>query len=159
MSVDTIVEMYRTIPTLRYVKDEAGQPLQRIRPLRQKSNDEIKVFTGGHGKTLIDEMIRGFSGSMPAASFADVYAAAWDLWHAGRKKEAVAAFGNAAILIHEVSAYEDGMKYILELRGVFRTHHLRPRKSATPSQRFLLDDTGKQVLREILGLMKPHLRA
>jgi hypothetical protein len=96
---------------------------------------------------------------MPAASFADAYAAAWDLWHAGRKKEAVAAFGNAAILIHEVSAYEDGMKYILELRGVFRTHHLRPRKSGAPSQRFLLDDTGKQVLREMLDLMKPHLRA
>jgi 4-hydroxy-tetrahydrodipicolinate synthase len=159
MSVETLVEMYRAVPTLRYVKDEAGQPLQRIGPLREKTGDELKVFTGGHGRTLIDEMIRGFSGSMPAASFADVYAAAWDLWHEGRKKEAVGAFANAALLIHEIMAYEDGMKYILELRGVFRTHNLRERKSRTTAQRFLLDDTGKRVLRELLQLMKPYLRA
>jgi 4-hydroxy-tetrahydrodipicolinate synthase len=160
MSVEAIVEMYRAIPTLRYVKDEAGQPLRRIRSFREKTSDELRVFTGGHGRTLIDEMIRGFSGSMPAASFADVYAAAWDQWHAGRKKESVTTFANAALLIHEVSAYEDGMKYILELRGVFRGHAMRPRKSgsATASQRFLLDETGKQVFRELLQLMKPYLR-
>jgi 4-hydroxy-tetrahydrodipicolinate synthase len=161
MSVDTIVEMYRAIPTLRYVKDEAGQPLQRIRALREKTSDELKVFTGGHGRMLIDEMVRGFAGTMPAASFADVYALSWDLWHGAKKSEAVTAFANAAVLIHEISAYEDGMKYILELRGVFRTHHLRPRKSASAaaSQRSLLDDTGKHVLRELLYLMKPYLRA
>jgi dihydrodipicolinate synthase/N-acetylneuraminate lyase len=159
MSVENIIEMYRAIPTLRYVKDEAGQPLQRIGPLREKSRDELKIFTGGHGRTLIDEMSRGFSGSMPAASFADLYAAAWDLWHAGKKSEAVTAFSGAALLIHEVMAYEDGMKYILELRGVFRTHHLRPRKSGSGSQRFLLDDAGKQVLRELVTLLKPSFRA
>jgi hypothetical protein len=105
-------------------------------------------------------MIRGFSGSMPAASFADVYAAAWNLWQEDRKKDAIAAFGHAAILINEVTAYADGMKYILELRGVFRTHHLRIRKSASgaPADRFLLDETGKRVLKQMLDLMKPYLR-
>src|SRR4051794_4158323 len=159
MSVDAIVQMYRDIPTLRYVKDEAGQPLERIQPLRERTHDELTVFTGGHGKTLIDEMIRGFSGSMPAASFADVYAAAWDQWHAGNKREALATFGNAAVLINEVSAYADGMKYILELRGVFKTHALRSRSGTAPEQRFLVDETGKKVLRETLDLMKPVLRA
>jgi 4-hydroxy-tetrahydrodipicolinate synthase len=161
MSVDTILGMYRAVPTLRYLKDEAGQPLERVGPLREGSHDELKVFTGGHGKTLIDEMIRGFSGSMPAASFADIYAAAWNLWHEGRKKDAIAAFGNAAVLINEISAYADGMKYVLHLRGVFPTYHLRPRQSASggASKRFLLDDTGKQVLRQTLELMKVPLRA
>jgi hypothetical protein len=42
---------------------------------------------------------------------------------------------------------------------VFRTHNLRERKSRTTAQRFLLDDTGKRVLRELLQLMKPYLRA
>ena len=36
MSVDLLVEMFKTIPTLRYVKDEAGDPLERIAELRQK---------------------------------------------------------------------------------------------------------------------------
>lgn len=158
MSVDAILEMYREISTLRYVKDEAGQPLARIQPLREKSHDELKIFTGGHGKTLIDEMIRGFSGSMPAASFADVYAAAWDQWHAGRKKEALATFGNAAVLINEVGAYADGMKYILHLRGVFKSYELRGWNGANPDL-FLVDESGKKVLRETLNLMRPVLRA
>jgi len=159
MSVDTILQMYRDIPTLRYVKDEAGQPLARIQTFREKTSDELKIFTGSHGKTLIDEMMRGFSGSMPAASFADVYASAWDQWHAGKKKEAVSTFGDAAILINELSAYEDGMKYILYLRGVFKTYGLRHRNGTAPQNRFLVDDRGKQVLREMLDLMKPVLRA
>src|SRR5262249_31315697 len=93
LSVDQLIAMSKAIPTLRYVKDEAGQPLERVGPLREKSHDELKVFTGMHGKTLIEEMIRGFSGSMPAAGFADLYAAPWDLWHEGKHREGVDVFG------------------------------------------------------------------
>jgi 4-hydroxy-tetrahydrodipicolinate synthase len=169
LSVDALLEMYRSIPTLRFVKDEAGQPLMRISALRKGSNDQLKIFTGSHGKTLIDEMIRGISGNMPAASFADIYAATWDLWHAGNKRQAVETFGNAAILINEISTYDEGMKYILYLRGVFRTYQLRDRvpgtglppagtvpgglRNGTP-----LDETGKRVFRELLDLMKPYLK-
>jgi dihydrodipicolinate synthase/N-acetylneuraminate lyase len=161
MGVETILNLYRNIPTLRYVKDEAGQPLMRVGPLRSESHDEIKVFTGGHGKTLIDEMVRGFSGSMPAASFADVYAASWDLWHQGKKQEALNMFGTAAVLINEISVYDDGMKYILHLRGVFKTYGSRQRahEAGGATNRTRLDEMGKRVLREMLDLMKPHLRA
>ena len=114
LSVDQLIAMYKAVPTLRYVKDEAGQPLERVGPLREKSGDELKVFTGMHGKTLIEEMIRGFSGSMPAAGFADLYAQAWDLWHEGKQREAVDMFGKAAILIQEVTVYgTESLKYIL----------------------------------------------
>ena len=175
MSVDTILEMYRSIPTLRYVKDEAGQPLARISTLREKSDDQLKVFTGSHGRTLIDEMMRGFSGSMPAASFADIYASTWDLWHGGKEREALTMFGNAAVLINEISIYDEGMKYILFLRGVFKTYLLRERGPsggvpgaalATPASsgkeignHVPFDDSAKQALRRILDLMKPALRA
>lgn len=157
MSVDEILEMYRAIPTLRYVKDEAGQPLARVAEFRKKSSDKLHIFTGSHGRTLIDEMIRGFSGSMPAASFADLYASAWDLWHEGKHKEAVEIFGNAAILIEEIGAYGmESMKYILCLRGVFKTYGTREewrRKNGAP-----LNEASKRVLSEILDLMKPYLR-
>jgi dihydrodipicolinate synthase/N-acetylneuraminate lyase len=154
MSVDSIIEMYKAIPTLRYVKDEAGEPLTRLAALREKSSDELKVFTGNHGRTMIDEMIRGFSGSMPAASFADIHASAWELWHTGKKRQAVDTFGNAAILINEVGVYGlESMKYILCLRGVFQTYGTREPKGKR------LDDTSKRALQEIFDLMKPALRA
>jgi 4-hydroxy-tetrahydrodipicolinate synthase len=68
LSVDLILQMYKTIPTMRYIKDEVGNSLMHAAQIREKSSDQIKVFSGAHGRTLIDEMRRGFSGSMPAAS-------------------------------------------------------------------------------------------
>jgi len=173
MSVELVLEMYKAIPTFRYLKDEAGQPLMRIAKLRAGSSDELKVFTGGHGRTLLDEMSRGFSGSMPAASFADLYAAAWDQWHAGERKEALEAFGDASILINEIGAYGlESMKYILCLRNVFKTYRTReqPAKAAggasaaalasgTGGSSAHLDEEGKRVLRSLLDAMKPCLRA
>lgn len=157
VSVEQLIACHKAVPTLRYVKDEAGQPLERIGPLREKSNDQLKIFTGMHGKTLIDEMMRGFSGSMPAAGFADLYASAWDLWQEGKKREAVDMFGKAAILIQEVSVYgTESLKYILCLRGVFKTYRTRDQGKAARTH---LDDRSKQVLAQMLELMKPYLRA
>jgi 4-hydroxy-tetrahydrodipicolinate synthase len=155
-SVDQLIALYKAVPTLRYIKDEAGQPLERVGPLREKSHDEIKVFSGVHGKTLIEEMIRGFSGSMPAAGFADLYAAAWDLWHEGKQREAVDMFGKAAVLIQEVLVYgTESLKYLLCLRGVFKTYGTREKGKGGGRH---LDDASKKVLAEILDLMKPYLR-
>jgi 4-hydroxy-tetrahydrodipicolinate synthase len=172
MSVESLISMYKAIPTMRYVKDEAGQPLMRFASLQSGSNGELKVFTGDHGRTLIEEMIRGFSGSMPAASFADVYASAWDLWHSGRQREAVQEFGIAAILIQEISTYPEAMKYILYARGVFKTYQSRrtersgqaaadPKALASGRGKTtaVLDDASQKVLRQMLDLMKPFLKA
>jgi dihydrodipicolinate synthase/N-acetylneuraminate lyase len=154
MSVDAIVTLAKAIPNLHYVKDEAGQPLFRLAEFRSKTDGKLKIFTGSHGKTMIDEMLRGFSGTMPAAPFADIYAFAWDLWHEGKRREAVEIFGNAAVLIQEVTTYgTESTKYMLCLRGVFKNTRVRQQEKTK------LDETGKQVLRDLLDLMKPYLRA
>jgi 4-hydroxy-tetrahydrodipicolinate synthase len=156
LSVDAVAEIAREVPTVRAVKDEAGEPLMRIAELREKTGGRLLVFTGNHGRTMIDELMRGFAGTMPATPFADLYAAAWDLWQAGKRREAVDMFGRAAVLIQEVSAYgTEAMKYLLYLRGVFKTTRTREK----PGARASLDETGKQVLRELLDLLRPALRA
>lgn len=165
MSVPTLIDMYKAVPTFRYVKDEAGQPLFRVRGLREQSSDQLKIFTGGHGKTLIDEMRRGFSGTMPAASFADLYATAWDLWHEGKQKESMEMFGRVSMLISEVSVYGiESLKYILELRGVFKTHHIRERTNNAQSAASIglggrLDESGRDVIRQMMNYVKPWLKA
>ena len=165
MSVSMLIDMYKTVPTFRYIKDEAGQPLFRIGQLREQSSDQLKVFTGGHGRTLIDEMRRGFSGTMPAASFADLYATAWDMWHEGKQKEAMEMFGRVSMLITEVSVYGiESLKYILELRGVFKTHHTREKTNNAQSAPSIglggrLDEPGKEVIRQMMNYVKPWLKA
>ena len=153
MTPEAIIEMYQAIPTLRYVKDEAGQPLERIGVLRTRSRDELKVFSGAHGRTLIEEMRRGFSGSMPAAAFADLYAQTWDLWQAGKRQEAMAMHARTLLILTDMGLFgTEGIKYLLVLRGVFKTSHTRAGKSR-------LNDAGKQTLAEALDFVRPYLKA
>lgn len=171
MSVESVLDLHKAVPTLRYIKDEAGQPLQRVGPLREKSGDQIKVFSGSHGRTLIEEMRRGFSGSMPAAPFADLYAATWNLWQAGRHKEAMEMHARTLLILTEMTNYgSEAMKYLLFLRGVFIAYGVRKPQGrgasapATPATggtaaSSSLDEAAKQALREALDFVKPYLRA
>jgi 4-hydroxy-tetrahydrodipicolinate synthase len=117
VSVDAIVEMFNTIPTMRQVKDEAGDPLQRVTELRRRTNDQLKVFSGNGVRTMITEMELGFSGHCPFPTLADVYAAAFDLWHAGKKVEALDMFGRILALgtMGPVTGHD-----VLIARGVFK---------------------------------------
>ena len=171
MSVDLLIEMYQAIPTFRFVKDEAGNPLMSIAALRQRSSNQLNIFSGNHGRDLIEEMRRGFSGSMPAACFADLYAQTWDLWHEGKHEEAMAMHGRTLLLLTEMLSHGfEAMKYILYVRGVFRTYGVRARRGSTFSlastmaagnstMEAQLDDEGKESLRETLDYLKPYLRA
>ena len=119
MSVEFVVRMRKDIPTLRFVKDEAGHTLSRISEY-QRVAPELVVFTGAHGKTMIDELSRGSSGTMPAASFADLYVQLWNYWQAGKREKAMEDLARISLLVNQLSAYGmPSMKYILHLRGVF----------------------------------------
>ncbi len=170
MSVDFLLKLYKAVPTIRLIKDEAGEPLMRMGRLREESQDQLKIFTGGHGRTMVDEMYRGSSGTMPASSFADLYAVSWDHWQAGKHKEAIEAFSKALLFINEVQVYGiPSLKYILELRGVFKNHNIRePKTAASPSsmlaagglqQKAVLDGKGKELLAQLVKFAKPFFRA
>jgi 4-hydroxy-tetrahydrodipicolinate synthase len=119
MSVEFVVRMRKDIPTLRLVKDEAGHTLSRISEYRRVAPD-MAVFTGAHGKTMIDELARGSSGSMPAASFADLYVQLWNYWQAGKREMAMEDLSRISLLVNQLGSYGlPSMKYILYLRGVF----------------------------------------
>jgi 4-hydroxy-tetrahydrodipicolinate synthase len=125
MSVDLILEMFKTIPTFRQVKDEAGDPLKRVTEIRARTADQLKVFSGFGVQTMITEMELGFSGHCPVVNLADVYASAYDLWHRGQKREAFDMFGRILALESMVS----GASFdVLIARGV-----LKPGAKARPN--------------------------
>ena len=154
MTPELLLEMYHKIPTMRYIKDEAGQPLDRISRLLDGSEHRLKVFSGSHGRTLIEEMRSGFSGSMPAAAFADLYAQSWDLWQAGRHREAMEMHGRTLLVLTDMSLYGlEGLKYPLVLRGVFSTWKVRRQDSSRT-----LTEAGRKALLEAVEFAKPYLR-
>jgi len=93
MSVDLVVEMARQIPTMKAVKDEAGDPLARVTQIIERTGGKLALFSGNGVRTMIDEMRLGFSGHCPYTVLSDFYAAAFDLWHAGKHREAFDMFG------------------------------------------------------------------
>lgn len=120
MSVDLVVDIFKTVPTARHVKDEAragGGALQRISEIRRRTNDEMLVFSGQGVRTMINEMELGFSGHCPTVALSDVYAAAFDLWHAGKRQEAFDMFGR---ILAFNSMGSTGKESVLIVRGVFK---------------------------------------
>lgn len=156
MTVDFVLKMIDEVPNLHFIKDEAGQTLPRISEFRKKNNPKLEgMFTGGHGKTMIDEMMRGTKGTMPASPFAELYVDVWDAWQAGDHPKAMEAFSKVMLLVTQISTYGiPAIKYLLELRGVFPNHITRGKSRNTA-----FDEEAKIALKESLAFVKPHFRA
>ena len=155
VTVEFIFELMREVPTLQYVKDEAGHTLSRITDFRAANPPRpLGVFTGGHGKTLIDEMDRGSDGNMPVAAWADLLATSWDMWQNGHEGEAMDAFARVSLFLSQVSAYGlVSASYVLHLRGVFPNW-----KTRNPDERELTGES-RRALERSLEYVRPYLRA
>jgi dihydrodipicolinate synthase/N-acetylneuraminate lyase len=157
-SVDLLVDMYNKIPTLRYVKDESGEPLERVTEIRRRTNNQLKSFSGRGVATMITEMERGFSGHCPFVSIADLYAKAYDSFHAGKARLAFDQFGKIQAASSMIAQSDVN---VLIARGVFpvgtRTRTAPPVPGAAPQRRVQLSvEETKRVLDTYL---KADLRA
>jgi len=153
MSVDLVLRMAKQIPTLRYVKDEAGATLPRLTEYRKRGQLLQGVFTGKHGPTFLDDLARGAVGNMPAAGFADLYVATWQDWNNGKRDEAMEVFAKTLLLIADAQAYGvAGQKYILQLRGVFPNTKCRGDAAA-------LDDEAKEAIRRTVTYAQRWFRS
>ena len=157
-SVDLIVEMFDTIPTFRYVKDEAGDPLERVTEIRKRTHDELGCFSGRGVATMITEMERGFVGHCPYVSLADLYAAAYDAYHAGNLRRAFDQFG----LIEAASSmFAQSDVGVLIARGVFRpgtTTRVAPPAPGAEARRRKVTSP-EEIKHDIDTYLKPYLRA
>ena len=116
---------------------------------------------------MIDEMRLGFSGHCPTTVLSDFYAAAFDLWHAGKRREAFDMFGR----IQAFNSIAGAGNYLMVVRGVFKEDTKtrggsmgggtapgsggRGGRGGAPA----LDEAAKQALRDAWDqFMKPHLR-
>ncbi len=165
MSVDLVVRMFKEIPTMRVIKDEAGNPIQRVAEIRERTGGKLNVFSGNGVRTMITEMERGFLGHCPTTGLADVYAQAFDLWHSGKKREGFDMFGR--VLAFE--SIPNAGSYVLIARGVFkedtitRAMTLPGGSAGAPANNTRrpapLDEAGKKEIREALSTyLKPYLR-
>jgi dihydrodipicolinate synthase/N-acetylneuraminate lyase len=157
MPVDLVVRMFKEIPTVKVVKDEAGDPLTRVTDLRTKTDGKLAVFAGKGVRQMMDEMRLGFTGFCPVVGLADVFQEAWELYKAGKVRESYDMFGR----IQAFSTIVNADRYVMVARGIFKddtksrpTPGMGSGASQTP-----LTDADKQAVREALNVyLKPYLR-
>jgi dihydrodipicolinate synthase/N-acetylneuraminate lyase len=158
MSVDLVVQMFQSIPTMRVVKDEAGDPLQRVTELRSRTDNKLAVFAGKGVRLMVDEMQLGFTGFCPVVALADVYQQAWVLYQQGRKREAFDMFGR--ILAFDSITHAD--QYLTVARGIFKEDtkfRPTPGMGEGRAKEPPLTEADKQAVRDDLNTyLKPYLR-
>jgi dihydrodipicolinate synthase/N-acetylneuraminate lyase len=158
MPVDLVVEMYKAIPTIRVVKDEAGDPLQRVTELRAKTDGKLAVFAGKGVRQMMDEMRLGFTGFCPTVGMADLFQEAWELYKAGKIRESYDMFGR----IQAFSTIPNADRYVMVARGIFKDDtksRPTPGMGSSGGSQAPLTEADKTVVREALTMyLKPYLR-
>jgi 1-pyrroline-4-hydroxy-2-carboxylate deaminase len=156
MSVESIAEMFRSIPTMRVVKDEAGDPLARVGEIREKTGDKLAVFAGNGVRVMIDEMQLGFSGYCPVVGLADIYQETFELYEAGKRREAFDMFGR----ILAFGSISHANQYLMVARGIFKEDtKSRPTPGMGDAKQTPLTEKDKKVVRDALNTyLKPYLR-
>jgi dihydrodipicolinate synthase/N-acetylneuraminate lyase len=154
-SVEMIVELSKQVPTLKAVKDEAGDPLARAPQILKGTNGRLADFSGNGGHTMLAEMGLGFSGSCPYVGLADLYQSCFDLWQSGNRKAAFDMFGR----ISAFNSIPGSNEYVLVARGVFSEDTVL-RKAAGAHAAPILEPRQKQFIRDAMEhFLKPYARA
>jgi dihydrodipicolinate synthase/N-acetylneuraminate lyase len=96
MGTSIIGDVYKQVPTLACVKDEAGDALTRISDIRARTDNKVSVFAGKAAHTLLNEMALGFDGNCPAFTLCDLLQRTWEKWHSGQQREAFDLYGRYA---------------------------------------------------------------
>lgn len=154
MTTDLLLRLADKIPTLKILKlENSDVPHDVSRVVRERKRPLI-ASTGGGAMNLYTEMERGSGGTMAGAGLADIQAAIWDLFQAGKKKESRELFLKflpSAVLERRTSYILQ--KEILKRRGVFATTTMRN------TRKNFMDAEDLKELDLILETLKPYYRA
>jgi 4-hydroxy-tetrahydrodipicolinate synthase len=127
MSAALLAELINELPTARFVKEESGHPAQTAGEIIRLAGDRLEGVMGGRaGKTFMEELRHGVSGTMPACEIADVHVALWNAVQSGDGKRARQIFQRLLPLLDLEGSYGMPlMKEVLKLRGVIGSTAVR----------------------------------
>jgi dihydrodipicolinate synthase/N-acetylneuraminate lyase len=157
MSVDLIVALYQQVPTLKGLKDETGNPLTRLPEFKRRTDNKLVVMQADGATEMLPGMRLGFDGYVPKTGLADLSQVVFDLWYAGKRREAFDMFGR----IQAFQTIPGAMQYLLTARGVFKettiigdAHRIFGPNGVTPNE------AQRKIIREELAqFLGPYLQA
>ncbi|MCY3947454.1 MAG: dihydrodipicolinate synthase family protein [Anaerolineaceae bacterium] len=104
LETSALAEISGRAANVRYFKIEGPGAADRIADLRaQIDGDMVRMFGGGGGITLPDELRAGSSGLIPGVGFNEYFCRAWPLWRSDRQDDALAVLNEIQPLVAAVS--------------------------------------------------------
>lgn len=149
LSVPLLAQMAKEIEHVAYFKIEVPQAASKLRELIRLGGDAIEgPWDGEEGITLLADLDAGATGAMTGGGFPDGMRTIFDPYAAGRREEAVAAYGRWLPLIN----YENRQcglltaKALMKEGGVIASDAPRhPVAPLSPEQRAGLLDAAKRL--------------
>ena len=114
LPADALAEIADRAPTVHYFKLEGPGSATKMNELAPLLDSGRRMFGGGGGITVLEELRNGAAGLIPGVGFNEIFLAAWDKWTAGESDAAEAIILSGAPLTKAVSG--KGHEYSLHMR-------------------------------------------
>lgn len=157
LPVDLVVAVARSVPQIKYIKEEAMPSGARITQTLANAPETLHgVFGGAGGRYITDELARGAVGTMPACELAEMHVALLQAHRAGDRAGVRRLFNRMLPLLNFQAVFRMAMtKETLRRRGII-AH--AGKRAAGPE----LDAGDRRELSELLtevsDLLQPPVR-
>lgn len=127
LSLEKVAELARAVDGIRYVKEEAPPSGQRITRLTELAGDSLLAIFGGAGaRYVIDELLRGAKGTMPACEITELHVAMFDRFERGDETGARNLFERTLPLLNMQAIFRWRLtKAVLQRRGLIDSAFVR----------------------------------
>lgn len=127
LPIEAMLEVAAGVPGIRYIKEETLPCGQRITRLLEGAPASVEgVMGGAGGRYIVDELIRGACGTMPACELTEAHVAIVRAHRAGDLAAARAIFNRILPLLSFQAVFRMRMtKAVLKARGLFADEFVR----------------------------------
>ena len=127
LSLEKVAELARAVDGIVYVKEETPPSGQRITRLTELAGGSLQaVFGGAGGRYVIDELVRGAEGTMPACEITELHVAMLDHFRRGKEEAARDLFERTLPLLNMQTVFRWRItKAVLLRRGLIASAHVR----------------------------------
>jgi dihydrodipicolinate synthase/N-acetylneuraminate lyase len=127
LPLEKVAELAQAVDGIRYVKEEAPPSGQRITKLTDLAGGSLLAVFGGAGaRYVIDELLRGAKGTMPACEITELHVAMYERFRRGDEKGARDLFERTLPLLNMQAIFRWRLtKAVLQRRGLIESTFVR----------------------------------
>lgn len=127
LDIDQVCALIEEVPAIEYVKEEGFPSGQHITRTLQAAGGRLKgVFGGGGARYIVDELVRGSCGAMPAAELTDVHVMLYEAFKCGDNERARRLYDLTMPLLMMQAVFRTGLtKHVLKQRGIISNTNMR----------------------------------